>query len=439
MPPGEPQILASQSLFRSNHLDRKKLRNIKVQGHQQDFKLMSYLIAGINEMTPSHQDYGRNKIIYLRVQGHTKSIRFSWSPGNYASSFRNPRNPMTSTPRDSSTLYLPNLVLGLTSREMADLTKKSHDVEGVQPISSVKRLFFIFDRNGPSDKSSDSKFIKAKVAPPRLNGQKVGVFASRTPHRPNPLGLTLARLDRLEGDCLHLSGLDILDSTPIVDIKPYIPEYDQPPEINKYVKCEVIGGGLHQDKDKTQIESSHTDNTLKLADKAISHNACERTQFKRKIENVDKTERSKIYDLNIENEFDTKEGGKDFIDKEENISTNEKLAGEHDINNAKIAPWLLEPPVSQLEVVINPRAEKQIILFSSNSHDQCYRLNYLKNSHELFEAICSVLKEDPRSIYRRQKCSSQLYFFTVDTAHITVWFDQNIAEVLKVKPAMGQE
>lgn len=65
------------------------------------------------------------------------------------------------------------------------------------------------------------------VRPPRLGGnQKVGVFASRATHRPNGLGLSLVELksiDRNHGVVLHLAGADLLDGTPVVDIKPYIP------------------------------------------------------------------------------------------------------------------------------------------------------------------------------------------------------------------------
>ncbi|MEE0928600.1 MAG: tRNA (N6-threonylcarbamoyladenosine(37)-N6)-methyltransferase TrmO [Acutalibacteraceae bacterium] len=70
------------------------------------------------------------------------------------------------------------------------------------------------------------------VRPPRLGGNKrLGVFATRSPFRPNPLGLSCARLDRIEmsdefGPVLHISGADLMDGTPIFDIKPYIPYAD---------------------------------------------------------------------------------------------------------------------------------------------------------------------------------------------------------------------
>jgi tRNA-Thr(GGU) m(6)t(6)A37 methyltransferase TsaA len=57
-----------------------------------------------------------------------------------------------------------------------------------------------------------------------------GVFALRTHHRPNPIGITVVRVDRLEGACLHVVGLDAVDGTPVLDIKPYLPPYDSVPD-----------------------------------------------------------------------------------------------------------------------------------------------------------------------------------------------------------------
>lgn len=73
--------------------------------------------------------------------------------------------------------------------------------------------------------NTNKKFLP-KVHPPRLKGRTVGLFASRSPHRPSPVGLTLARLVKVEGDTLHLAGVDLIDGTPILDVKPYIPESD---------------------------------------------------------------------------------------------------------------------------------------------------------------------------------------------------------------------
>ena len=70
--------------------------------------------------------------------------------------------------------------------------------------------------------------MRAQVKPPRLGGATKGVFATRAPHRPNPIGLSLCRLDRVDGHVLELSGVDLVDGTPILDVKPFIPAYDTP-------------------------------------------------------------------------------------------------------------------------------------------------------------------------------------------------------------------
>lgn len=72
---------------------------------------------------------------------------------------------------------------------------------------------------------------KNTVRPPWLGGAKrVGVLATRSPHRPNHLGLSVVRLDAIvqgkRGICLQLSGVDLLDQTPVIDIKPYVPYSD---------------------------------------------------------------------------------------------------------------------------------------------------------------------------------------------------------------------
>jgi len=60
----------------------------------------------------------------------------------------------------------------------------------------------------------------------RFNGKLIGVFALRVAGRPNPLGCSVVRLDRVEGATLRVRGLDVLDGTPVLDLKPYLPLYD---------------------------------------------------------------------------------------------------------------------------------------------------------------------------------------------------------------------
>lgn len=63
------------------------------------------------------------------------------------------------------------------------------------------------------------------VRPPRLS-ERVGVLASRSPLRPNPIGLSLCKIEKVTSTKLYLSGIDLIDGTPVLDVKPYIHEYD---------------------------------------------------------------------------------------------------------------------------------------------------------------------------------------------------------------------
>jgi tRNA-Thr(GGU) m(6)t(6)A37 methyltransferase TsaA len=64
---------------------------------------------------------------------------------------------------------------------------------------------------------------------PFLDTQSRGVFATRAPKRPNPIGLSIVRLLRVEENILHVENIDVLDGTPVLDVKPYVPEFDRPP------------------------------------------------------------------------------------------------------------------------------------------------------------------------------------------------------------------
>ena len=92
-------------------------------------------------------------------------------------------------------------------------------VQGLEHVSHVW-LLFVFHQ-ALEDKP------RLKVRPPRLGGNKsMGVFATRATHRPNGIGQSVVKLDMVEPNRLHISGIDLLDGTPILDIKPYVPYAD---------------------------------------------------------------------------------------------------------------------------------------------------------------------------------------------------------------------
>lgn len=86
-------------------------------------------------------------------------------------------------------------------------------------------------RQGARVEGRGLRFESLTVRPPRLGGnERVGVFASRSPFRPNGLGLSCVRISKIENGEIEVLGADLMDGTPIYDVKPYIPYADAHPE-----------------------------------------------------------------------------------------------------------------------------------------------------------------------------------------------------------------
>lgn len=91
-------------------------------------------------------------------------------------------------------------------------------LEGLDGFSHAW-LIFVFHENV-------NKAVRAKIHPPRMEGEKIGLFATRTPHRPNPIGLSAVKIEKVEDGAIYFSGVDLVDGTPILDLKPYLPSSD---------------------------------------------------------------------------------------------------------------------------------------------------------------------------------------------------------------------
>jgi tRNA-Thr(GGU) m(6)t(6)A37 methyltransferase TsaA len=95
---------------------------------------------------------------------------------------------------------------------------KPEYVDGLQDIEGFSHIILIYHFHL-------SKGYSLKVKP-FLDETLRGVFATRAPRRPNPIGISVVKLVRLEGTILHIEDIDIVDGTPLLDIKPYVPEFD---------------------------------------------------------------------------------------------------------------------------------------------------------------------------------------------------------------------
>ncbi len=112
---------------------------------------------------------------------------------------------------------------GLVKKALSELKIKAEfqpeiSLQGLEGYSHLW-IQFIFHLN-------TSARFHAKVHPPRLEGESIGVFATRSPHRPNPIGLSLVEIVEIKGDTLILAGADLVDGTPVLDIKPYLPHIE---------------------------------------------------------------------------------------------------------------------------------------------------------------------------------------------------------------------
>jgi tRNA (adenine37-N6)-methyltransferase len=201
------------------------------------------------------------------------------------------------------------------------------------------------------------------VSPPRLDGKKVGVFATRSPHRPNPIGMSLVKLERVEGSTIYFIGGDMVDETPVIDIKPYIPIYDNPQKA--------------MSQPGTPTRNMREDPEGEEDDEEIAQSL----QSKVKIEN------------------DVKED-----------------AGE----NVKVPNWISDKKT--LEVTFADSANLQIDELNINR-----------------KTIVEILQQDPRSVYVREKFSSQIYNFQVDGNNVICKFDDSrgSVNVLQVRKSMN--
>ncbi|XP_036597386.1 tRNA (adenine(37)-N6)-methyltransferase isoform X2 [Trichosurus vulpecula] len=290
-----------------------------------------------------------------------------------------------------------------------------HSVMGLEQFSHVW-ILFVFHKNGHLS-------CKAKVQPPRLNGAKTGIFSTRSPHRPNAIGLTLAKLDKVEGGAIYLSGIDMINGTPVLDIKPYIADYDSPQDLIEPLdelslqegerKDSINPAGNHEQQQRTEdfrpqycnTEEKHPEGQ-RAEEKYLKDK--DSTEVKCLLSKGGSTAADCILETNT-NESSSRDGGQtDWQQPKEDIDSGlsavegdaatqgNSLGTQHPSSAGVSAPascvpsWVKDSPVTTLQVRFTPHAEMDLEHFSSEGD-------------------------------------------TVDTAHITCWFGDGFAEVLRIK------
>lgn len=355
-----------------------------------------------------------------------------------------------------------------------------HSLMGLEQFSHVW-ILFVFHKNGHLS-------CKAKVQPPRLNGAKTGVFSTRSPHRPNAIGLTLAKLEKVEGGAIYLSGIDMIHGTPVLDIKPYIAEYDSPQNVMEPLADFNLQNNQHTPNTASQSDSktdSCDQRQLSVCDEPQPHHSTkekpkcpeDRTSEENYLTHSDTARiqqafpmhRERAVDFGLESRRDQSSSMSEEqigpYGPEKSISekgTDKKLervegaavlqgsraetqpmaphlpAGRADGAPRSVVPaWVTEAPVATLEVRFTPHAEMDLGQLSSQGESDVGQVSfkYFQSAEEAKRAIEAVLSADPRSVYRRKLCQDRLFYFTIDIAHVTCWFGDGFAEVLRIKPA----
>ncbi|XP_073520506.1 tRNA (adenine(37)-N6)-methyltransferase isoform X2 [Phyllobates terribilis] len=348
------------------------------------------------------------------------------------------------TPRQPSICSLSRGSLRISKKVF---NNPEHSLMGLQQFSHLW-ILFIFHKNGHLS-------CKAKVQPPRLNGAKTGVFSTRSPHRPNAIGLTLAKLDKVEGDTIHLSGIDMIQGTPVIDIKPYIAEYDSPrstvspteylQEDDGDVSSAVLQTNGSEQQQETTVQAENR-SLLGMDDTSADKYAI--SDIKQEIfEGVAAIETAKEPFLAASSQQAI--SPKQLVEDIKTLRPSEDLPydGSGSLSNASDKPitgdsfvpkWVTDSPVPNLTVRFTAHSEKELRRFKSPCELGEPSFRFFQSFEEAKYAIVKVLSADPRSVYRRNHCLDRLFYFSLDTIHITVWFGDGFAEVLQIQPVAEQ-
>ena len=120
------------------------------------------------------------------------------------------------------------------------VTMKRNLMEGLEDLDGFSHIYLIYHFH-------KSKSFTLKTHP-FLDDKSRGVFSTRAPQRPNPIGISVVKLIRIEKNILEIENVDMLDGTPLIDIKPYVPDFDAQ-------KADKVGWTAHKTGDINSVRS----------------------------------------------------------------------------------------------------------------------------------------------------------------------------------------
>lgn len=112
--------------------------------------------------------------------------------------------------------------------------------EGLKDLENFKFIYVIYYMHKIKDD------IKMLIKPPWADGKEIGLFASRAPVRPNPIGISIVQIKKIDGNKIYTTGLDAFNNTPLLDIKPYLKNLDE--------KSNANYGWIDEDENKEHLD-----------------------------------------------------------------------------------------------------------------------------------------------------------------------------------------
>ncbi|CAB3225959.1 unnamed protein product [Arctia plantaginis] len=304
-----------------------------------------------------------------------------------------------------------------------------HALSGLEEFSHMWIIFHFH--------VTESTNAPAKVAPPRLGGERRGVFSTRSPHRPCPIGLSLVKIQSIEGNKIKFLGVDMVNGTPVLDIKPYIPQYDYP-------MLEVDTGMSSLERPPTEGISDAISN-LQLSNNLLDAGRLSSLPNPTDLETCSPLSRSPFEDnpsseqlsnLNTSiapspespssvdlldgayntppiRRAETERGAPDGQERYTPPQSAHLTNISHD--GIRVAPWISNPPSQSYEVRF--------------TDDALNRLNELIGDRaQTFRSnIECLLSEDPRSHYVRNRYPDHEYSCVLEDLSISCIFDSNVS------------
>ncbi|KPI97743.1 Nef-associated protein 1 [Papilio xuthus] len=298
-------------------------------------------------------------------------------------------------------------------------TNPEHAISGLEEFSHIW-IIFHFHETGSTN-------VPAKVAPPRLGGERRGVLSTRSPHRPCPIGLSLVKISNIEGNKIHFEGIDMVNGTPVLDIKPYIPQYDCPTQHNIQLPYNQV-----TERPATEGVSDSVDNsaTIQSVEENFDH-----MSLNSHLSNP----------LGIDAESNEHSPYDDELSPDSNLiatmspspdsQSSDMLDGNFqksplrrpDERGAPDGQERFTPPQYGVRVaswISNPTTQTYEVKFTDDALD---RLNDLigERAQSFKSNIECLLSEDPRSLYVRSRYPDHEYSCVLEDLSISCIFDSS--------------